>query len=58
MLLVKESFKELLLGDKGKCAMHLEGVDFSLRSEPCSYDGIVHYSYDYAQQLHYPSDPH
>lgn len=32
-------------------------VDFSLRREPCSYDGVVHYSYDYAQQLHYPSDP-
>ena len=25
--------------------------------EPCSFDGAVHYSWDYAQQLHYPQDP-
>ena len=24
---------------------------------PCSYDGVVHYSMDFAQQVHYPSDP-
>lgn len=24
---------------------------------PCSYKGTVHYSYDYAQQVHYPSNP-
>ena len=24
---------------------------------PCSFDGEAHYSWDYAQQLHYPHDP-
>jgi len=24
---------------------------------PCSTDGTMHYSYDYAQQVHYPSNP-
>ena len=24
---------------------------------PCSFDGVAHYSWDYAQQLHYPHDP-
>ena len=27
------------------------------KCKPCSYDGIAHYSWDYAQQLHYPSNP-
>ena len=25
---------------------------------PCGLKGIVHYSYNYAQQLHYPADPY
>jgi len=25
---------------------------------PCCLEGTVHYSYDYAQQLHYPADPY
>ena len=29
----------------------------SSRHEPCSFDAIVHYSFDMAQQVHYPSDP-
>ncbi|XP_035516337.1 uncharacterized protein LOC118327178 [Morone saxatilis] len=24
---------------------------------PCSYEGMVHYSMDFAQQIHYPNDP-
>jgi len=31
-------------------------VDFTKTREPCSFNRTVHYSYDYAQQLHYPSD--
>ena len=27
------------------------------RSEPCSHDILAHYSFDMAQQVHYPSDP-
>ena len=53
----REFYKHCCQETKESVAQHLEGVDFSLRRKPCSYDGIVHYSYDYAQQLHYPSDP-
>lgn len=27
------------------------------RHEPCSLDGTMHYAFDYAQQVHYPSNP-
>ena len=27
------------------------------RCEPCSYNSLAHYSFDMAQQVHYPSDP-
>ena len=36
---------------------YLKVVDFTVEREPCSYTGTVHYSYDYAQQLHFPADP-
>ena len=36
---------------------YLKVVDFTVEHEPCLYDGTVHYSYDYAQQLHFPADP-
>lgn len=36
---------------------YIKDVDFSVGCEPCSYDGTVHYSYHYEQQLHYPTDP-
>ena len=29
----------------------------SVRSAPCSFDSMMHYSFDMAQQVHYPSDP-
>ena len=28
-----------------------------MRREPCSFESLVHYSFDMAQQVHYPSDP-
>ena len=37
--------------------LYLEDSDFTFGREPCSFKGTMHYSYDYAQQLHYPSDP-
>lgn len=37
--------------------LHLEDSDFTFGREPCPFNGTMHYSYDYAQQLHYPSDP-
>ena len=39
---------------KDSLATNLENIDFRNEQEPCSYFGIVHYSYNYAQQLHYP----
>ena len=36
---------------------YLKVVDFAVEREPYSYDGTVHYSYDYAQQLHFPANP-
>lgn len=30
---------------------YLKVVDFTVEHEPCLYEGTVHYSYDYVQQL-------
>jgi len=27
------------------------------KKKPCSFDGVTHYSWDYAEQLHYPQSP-
>ena len=32
------------------------GMDIG-RHDPCSYDGVMHYSMDFAQQVLYPSNP-
>lgn len=40
-----------------KCCEEAKDSDFTFGREPCSFNGTMHYSYDYAQQLHYPSDP-
>ena len=32
-------------------------VDFFTSRRPCTFVGKMHYSWDYAQQLHYPCDP-
>lgn len=32
-------------------------VDFNESREACSFDGTMHYSFDYAQQVHIPSNP-
>ena len=38
--------------------MHIEdGVDFNESREGCSFDGTMHYSFDYAQQVHILSNP-
>ena len=36
---------------------YIKDIDFSVGQQPCSFDGTAHYSYDYAQQLHFPTDP-
>ena len=53
----RDFYKECCRESKESVQKHLLEIDFTRRREPCSYQGMVHYSYDYAQQLHYPSDP-
>ena len=50
-------YKNCCQASKDSVQNYIKGVDFSVEREPCSYDGTVHYCYDYAQQLHYPTDP-
>ena len=53
----REHYKNCCEESKHHVQRFLEEVDFAHGREPCSYNGTVHYSYDYAQQLHYPSNP-
>ena len=32
-------------------------ANFNETHEPCSFNGTMHYSFDYAQQVHFPSNP-
>ena len=34
-----------------------DSVDIDERHDPCSLDTTMHYSFDFAQQVHYPSNP-
>ena len=44
--------------DAAKTFMSIEDeVDFNESREACSFDGTMHYSFDYAQQVHIPSNP-
>ena len=53
----RDFYKECCRERKESVQQDFPEIDFTRRREPCSYQGTVHYSYDYAQQLHYPSDP-
>ena len=53
----REFYKKCCQKLKKSINDHLQEVDFSVEHEPCSYTGTVHYSYDYAQQLHFPTNP-
>ena len=35
----------------------LNSLDFNETRTPCSFEGKMHYSFDYAQQVHLPSNP-
>ena len=54
----REFYKTCCKESKDSLAAHLENIDFGGEREPCSYFGTVHYSYDCAQQLHYPANPY
>ena len=53
----RDFYKKCCQESKESVGRNLQDIDFTMGREPCSYQGTVHYSYDYAQQLHYPSDP-
>ena len=53
----REFYKNCYKQSKENICQYLQEIDFSFGRTLCSYNGTVHYSYDYAQQLHYPSDP-
>ena len=53
----REFNKNCCKQSKENIRQYLQEIDFNFGRAPCSYNGTVHYSYDYAQQLHYPSDP-
>lgn len=53
----RDFYKNCCHESKESINHHLQEVDFSVEREPCSYTGTVHYSYDYAQQFHYPANP-
>ena len=54
----REFYKNCCKTTKEALTEHLKDVDFTEKRAPCSLDRTVHYSYDYAQQLHYPSNPY
>ena len=53
----RERYKNCCEESKHHVQHLLEEADFAYGREPCSFNGTVHYSCDYAQQLHYPSNP-
>ena len=53
----REYYKLACKETKARIQAHLEEGNFAFRQRPCSYKRTVHYSYDYAQQLHYPANP-
>ena len=42
---------------KDSIKSNLEKFDFTQVRRPCSFNGVVHYSFDYAQHVHFPSNP-
>ena len=52
----RERYKNCCEESKHHVQHLLEEVDFAYGHEPCSFSATVHYSYDYVQQLHYPSN--
>lgn len=53
----RDFYKHLCKTTKDTLTEHLINVEFSEKRAPCSLEGTVHYSYNYAQQLRYPAYP-
>ena len=54
----RKFYKNCCKTTKEALTEHLKDIDFTEKHAPCSLDGTVRYSYDYAQQPHYPSNPY
>ena len=50
-------YKNACNESKDSIAKILLEIDFNSTRQPCSFDGKVHYSFDYAQQVYLPSNP-
>lgn len=53
----RDFYKTCCKESKDSLATHLRNIYFRNEQETCSCDGTAHYSYDYAQQLHFPANP-
>ena len=53
----RELYKNCCNQAKDDVQKQFREINVNVRREPCPYNGTVHYSYDYAQQLHYPYNP-
>ena len=53
----RELYKNCCNQAKDDVQKHFREINLNVRREPCTYNDTVHYSYDYAQQLHYPCNP-
>ena len=50
-------YKNACNESKDSIAKILQEIYFNSTRQPCSFNGKVHYSFDYAQQVHLPSNP-
>ena len=50
-------YKNACNESKDSIAKILHEIDFNSTRQPCSFNGKVHYSFDYAQQVQLPSNP-
>lgn len=55
---VEREFYRKTCSDAATTFSHTDAdTNFNETHEPCSFSGTMHYSFDYAQQVHFPSNP-
>ena len=55
---VEREFYRRTCSDAATTFSHTDAdTNFNETHEPCSFSGTIHYSFDYAQQVHFPSNP-
>lgn len=53
----REAYKAACAQAEANIQNNLADINLNEPKPACSFPGMIHYSYDYAQQLHYPTDP-